>query len=136
MSENPNVGGRPLLFKTPDELIEKINEYFDTTVREQYTVTGLALALGTSRETLDNYQERKDFKHIIKEAKLIVENSYELSLRDKGGVHNIFALKNFGWKDKQELEHTGAVPVKDILSKDNANKPESNKEEDRESSTD
>lgn len=34
-------------------------------------------------------------------AKLKIENAYEVSLREKGGAGNIFALKNFGWIDEQ-----------------------------------
>lgn len=100
-----NVGGRPLKFKTRDDLIKVINEYFKDTEMNQYSVTGLALVVG-SKQLIQDYEKRKDFKDIILEAKLIVENSYELSLRGTGGAHNIFALKNFGWKDKQELDHT------------------------------
>ena len=37
---------------------------------------------------------------------------------------------------KQSIEHTGSVPVTDILSKDNAEESHSNKEESGESSTD
>jgi len=94
--------GRPMLFKTPDELQSKIDDYFADTEFFEYTVTGLALYLGTTRETLDDYQARDDYRDIVKMAKLKVENSYELSLRKSGRTGDIFALKNFGWKDKVE----------------------------------
>lgn len=100
----PFVGGKPLKFKTRQELIDVINEYFKKEEFEDYSVTGLALAVG-SKQLIQDYEEREDFGDIIKEAKLIVENSYELDLRKNGGAHNIFALKNFGWKDKTEVEN-------------------------------
>lgn len=110
--DKPKVG-RPRKWETREELIEEINDYFRETDSDKYTVTGLALALGTSRQTLDNYQAREEFKDIIDEAKLIVENSYELSLRENGRTGDIFALKNFGWEDrkKQEIEGDGVINV-------------------------
>jgi len=42
------------------------------------------------------------FSYIIKNAMLVVENSYEMS----GNNFDIFALKNMGWKDKHETDIT------------------------------
>ena len=102
----PIVGGRPLKFETPQDLIDAINKYFESTPREEWTVTGLCLAIGTSKGVFNEYQEREGYKEIVAEAKLMVENSYEISLRKNGRSGDIFALKNFGWKDKQEVDHT------------------------------
>jgi hypothetical protein len=71
-----------------------------------WTITGLALALDTDRHTLINYSEREEYFHTINKAKLMVENAYEIDLREKGHAGNIFALKNFGWKDKTEVDAT------------------------------
>ena len=64
----------------------------------------MALYLGfESRQSISDYATRnEEFSYIIKRAKLCVENSYELS----GTAFDIFALKNMGWTDKQENEHT------------------------------
>jgi len=102
--------GRPLKFGTRKELEEAIDKYFEDTPFKDYSVTGLALIIG-SKQLLDDYQKRKDFGDIVKRAKLIVENSYELSLREHGRSGDIFALKNFGWSDKTEVEHSGQVTV-------------------------
>jgi hypothetical protein len=102
-----NNGGRPLKFATVEELIEKIDSYFTKTVIEEWTITGLALALGTDRQTLINYESKDDYFDTIKKAKTMVEHSYELSLRKNGRTGDIFALKNFNWKDKSESEVTG-----------------------------
>lgn len=102
----PKLTGRPLKFKTRQELIDAIQKYLDETPAEKYTITGLGLAIGMSRQVLCDYNEREEFKDIITEAKQFVEKSYELSLREKGGAGNIFALKNMGWKDKQEIDQT------------------------------
>ena len=96
--------GKPRRWKTRQELIDIINSYFENTKPEQYTVTGLCLYIKASKQLLNDYQNREEFKDIIDEAKLIVENSYELSLRKHWRTGDIFALKNFWRKDKQEQE--------------------------------
>ena len=93
---------RPLKFKTPKELKSKIDAYFaqfDNPADKRITITGLALALGTSRETLCNYEKKDEFFDTIKEAKNRVALSYELTLRERGNAGDIFGLKNMGWKD-------------------------------------
>lgn len=102
--------GRPLKFTSPDILQNKIEEYFAKCDAEgtPYLITGLALHLDTSRETLINYENRDDFFDTVKRAKLRVEADYELSLRKRGSAGDIFGLKNFGWTDKTETEITGA----------------------------
>lgn len=97
-------GGRPLKFKTPEELELSIQAYFATIPQSEWTWTGLALFLDTSKETLREYKERPEFVDSLKKALLKVENSYELDLKKHGRAGTIFALKNFDWKDKRELE--------------------------------
>lgn len=98
--------GRPLKFETVEKLQEQIDLYFKNTPKEEWTITGLALALDTSRETLCEYQERKEFVDTVKKAKEMVEHSYELDLKKYGRSGTIFALKNFDWKDKTEQDIT------------------------------
>src|SRR6185369_10393962 len=99
-------GGRPLKFGSVDELQKKIDAYFDACKegRDLVTITGLALFLDTSRETLMNYEGREEFFDTVKKAKLRVECEYEKSLRVSGRTGDIFALKNFGWQDKTQTE--------------------------------
>lgn len=101
--------GRPLKFSSPEELQKKIDSYFEECKanRDLVTITGLALFLDTSRETLMDYQERDGYSDAVKKAKLRVEMEYEKSLRINGRSGDIFALKNFGWRDKQETEIAG-----------------------------
>jgi hypothetical protein len=102
-------GGRPLKFASVLEMRPLIDKYFKETPEDEWTVTGLALALDTSRETLINYEERGEFFDALKQAKERVHNAYEKDGRKNGGAFNIFALKNFGWSDKQEHEMSGRV---------------------------
>ena len=104
-----NKWWRPLKFKTPQDFEDKAKEYFDTTPIDELTITGLALHLDTTRETLMDYQERDKFTDTIKRAKLRIENSYELWLRKNGRAWDIFWLKNFWWKDKSEVESSWSI---------------------------
>ena len=100
-TEKKNMA-RPLKY-TVEDVERIINQYFSITPENEYTITGLALLFG-SRQSLIDYENRDDYSDIIKTAKLRVENSYEKQLRGKNSVGAIFALKNFGWRDKQEVE--------------------------------
>lgn len=121
--------GRPLKFKSVEDLQEKIDAYFNTTGlqvdkngKEYYkpiTITGLALALDTTRETLMDYQNKDEYSYTIKKAKLRCENFAEENLfMGKSPTGSIFALKNYGWSDKTEHEHKGEInSTIDITSK-------------------
>lgn len=115
------AGGRPLKFSSPKEMEEKIQEYFKTTPDEELTITGLALALDTDRKTLINYENRDEFFYTIKKAKTKIENSYERALRKNGRTGDIFALKNFVWTDRQEIDSSIRVNNYDKLSDEEIN---------------
>jgi len=94
--------GRPPLYESPEQLFQKANEYFEYCIsnKEKITITGLALYLGfESRQSIYDYAEKEEYSYIIKRAQLVVENSYETA----GQTIDIFALKNMGWVDRQEL---------------------------------
>src|SRR6056297_154743 len=97
---NPN--GAPLLY-TPEKMQKKLDEYFKKTPVEKITITGLCIWLDVVKETFYNYSRREGFKKMMNLARLKVENAYELSLRENGRSGDIFALKNFGWTDKQDI---------------------------------
>lgn len=102
--------GRPLIIESPQEAEELAQAYFAKCAEEErpITITGLALALGlNSRQALINYENRPEFNDTIKRLKTHVEMGYEERLSGCAATGSIFALKNFGWTDKQELEHTG-----------------------------
>ena len=117
------AGGRPLKFQSVEELEKKIGEYFENVESDAWTITGLANALDTSRETLMNYELKEQYFDTIKRAKGKIEEAYEIDLRKKGNSGTIFALKNFGWKDKQEVEQTSTiVDVSETVTDDQAKK--------------
>lgn len=103
--------GRPLKFQSAQELQERIDAYFENTPKDEWTITGLALALDTYRQTLVNYEEKDEFVDTIKKAKQRVENGYEIDLKKYGRSGTIFALKNFDWKDRTEQENSGEQKI-------------------------
>ncbi|WP_242832644.1 DNA-packaging protein [Clostridium saccharoperbutylacetonicum] len=108
--------GRPRAFNSQEELEQKIMEYWQRCEQNNkpYTLSGLALWIGIDRRTLYNYSTRDEFFPTIKKAKDIVEASMEerALTGDNNVTFSIFALKNnFGWRDKQEIEHSGETSV-------------------------
>ena len=105
--------GRPRHYKSPAEFDEAVDLYVehckDSDGEEPIMWTGLALFMGFSgRAEIDNYLKYDGFSNSVKRAKTIVEAAYEKRLVKDGGAAPIFALKNFGWTDKQELDHTSS----------------------------
>lgn len=114
-----NKGGRPAIYDDPNELHDKVVEYFEyiqgeleetkeekkpewIRYPEDPTITGLALFLGfTDKRSLYDYAKKEEFSHSIKRALLVVENNYEKSLRNDKCTGVIFALKNMGWEDRK-----------------------------------
>lgn len=127
-----DLGGRPLLFKTVEELETAIGKYFDKCdVRmkervtkdgqivhvndpEPYTMSGLAYALGINRRTLIHYEERDKFSLTIKKAREKVEADVERRMSDRdtftpGLIFN--AKNNFGWVDQQDIKTEGEIKI-------------------------
>ncbi len=133
----PGLGGRPLKYKSAEELRKDAEKYFDScweeywvankdrdgniigwtqqfdregkpmmVLKERPTITGLALALGTSRMLLLEYEKRTDeLGEVVREAKALVEYYYEKGTSE-GDIHpavGIFALKNFNWTDVVQI---------------------------------
>ena len=104
-----HAGGRPLKFKSVEELQVKIDAYFeecDNTGRP-YTMSGLAYSLETDRALLCRYENRDEFYNTIKNAKRKIETQFEE--RAINGQYNptitIFLMKNnFGYVDRTEQE--------------------------------
>lgn len=115
-----------MLFESVQALREKVDAYFAECdlKKDPYTITGLAVYLETSRQSLINYEDRPEFFDTIKGAKDKVEAYAEKRLFSGNATGPIFALKNFGWSDKQELEHSGAVSMQ-IVSAIESNPPNS-----------
>ena len=126
--------GRPPIYKTVNEIEEKIDAYFKEcegeilkddngkTVLNKFgnpvvinrkppTVTGLALALGfTNRLDLLRYQGKEEFCNTITRAKSMVEQYAEERLFDRDGSNGAqFSLRNNfkGWDADKKNDDSG-----------------------------
>lgn len=109
MIDEPNKGGRPRIIDSPERLDELVEQYVlqQKAEREPLTLTGLIHHVGlSSRESFDEYGRREEFSDSVKRAKLLIECEYEKRLHGPNATGGIFGLKNFGWKDKTEIDHT------------------------------
>ncbi|EDS79618.1 TPA: terminase small subunit [Clostridium perfringens] len=127
---------KPPKFQDPDEFDKAIEDYFNSCIENEkpFTVTGLALALGCNPCTLRDYRDCMDNDEVlksldddvklqistsVKRAYQICENYAEEKLLDakvsKSPIGYIFALKNFGWKDKIEQEITNKTYDVDLV---------------------
>jgi|SRR3990167_3199051 len=113
--------GRRPYFRTPQQLQSKIDDYFKSGVNVRKvvvgsgkskriekisvpTITGLVLHCGfESRQSFYDYEKYEEFSYTIKRARLLIEQLYEERLQTGNPTGAIFALKNFGWKDRQEI---------------------------------
>lgn len=103
MDEAKNLGGKPPMYTSPEELSEKVDSYFED--EDSPTWSGLALYLGfNSRQALNYYMDEKPgYLDPLKKALLKIEIEYEKGLAGRNPAGSIFALKNFGWTDRQEV---------------------------------
>jgi hypothetical protein len=120
--------GRPRVFENEQDMADRVEAYFEHIKGEKQqqvgkdglmqeiwvrepepaTVTGLAIFLGfESRQSLYDYEKNGDFSFIAKKARLLVECEYEKRLTtSQAPTGAIFALKNMGWIDKNEVGFT------------------------------
>ncbi len=108
------------MFKSAEEMQARIDEYFacgakvrtigtdsdgDQIYEKIYTITGLCLFCGfEDRHSMLDYEKRPEFSRTMKKARTRIECEYETNLSGKNPTGSIFALKNFGWRDKTEVE--------------------------------
>ena len=118
-AKNFNKVGRPLKFKTVEELEEQIEKYYIRCQEKErpLTMSGLACWLGMSRQSLSNYSNREQFFDTINVARSMVEADMEERglMGESNATMSIFSLKNnFGWVDKQEVTATNNNTNKNI----------------------
>jgi hypothetical protein len=145
------MAGRPLLFKTPEILEGMIQSYFDSCFEDKWeekedrdelgelmgkvmvktrvqvkpiSITGLAIALDTSRETLLNYQAKEQFFDTIKKAKDFIENYVEDGMLSgkinvAAGIFNL--INNWeAWSNRTESH--SKVDITSFLSEEDKSK--------------
>ena len=118
-AKNFNKVGRPLAFSSVAELEEQIEKYYIRCQEKEkpLTMSGLALWIGISRQTLINYSYKDEYFGTISIARDMVQADMEERALggDSNATMSIFSLKNnFGWVDKQEVTATNNNTNKNI----------------------
>lgn len=136
-----NKGGRPAMYKTPQEMQAKIDEYLENCEPKLLkidgqvmcdkngnpvwetnppTVTGMALYLGfCNRLSMYDYAKKPEFTDTIKRAVAGIEAYAERAiLTGAKPVGAIFWLKNHGWRAEEQRDDktkvVGSVTVNDL----------------------
>lgn len=117
--------GRPRKYKTPEEFLERAEEYLRSCYDDRgilikpVTITGMCNFLGTTRERLLGYEngtleslkdgngDDESFRDAVKRVKHVCQEYAENhGFMARNPAFAIFALKNYGWKDIQTIEAT------------------------------
>lgn len=139
-----NNGGRPNKYQNVEELQVLIDKYFadcwekriikdnkgnvlfdadgqplfESVQVKPYTISGLAVALDTTRALLLDYQDKAEFSYAITHAKSRIQAYAEETLytiKNPAGV--MFSLKNnYKWKDKHEIEQSITIDTAGAIS--------------------
>ena len=117
LSPEPAKTGRPRMYPEHAPFDDKVEEYFESEEGKTFpTLTGISLYLGFSdKQTFSDYADYgEDFSLTVNKARMRIEhNRHKLLIaKDTFTPGIIFDLENnHGWKDRQELEHSGQVAV-------------------------
>lgn len=132
-------GGRPMI--TLSDLPDQWDEKITALAREGASIVELSVTLGISRDTFYQLSKRdQKFSDTIKKCKELSEAWWEKQGRTKLETKEFnytgwyMNMKNrFGWRDKQEVQHSGGTPITiDILgtnSKPETKDPDSDDQE-------
>lgn len=142
MAAKKNPVGRPPKYKNKEEIAERINKYFEDCKGHPFrdpetgellrdkagypiivdthvpTMSGLAYALGMSRQALLYYEGKKEYQEVIGKARDRVEIYAEERLFDKDGCQGAkFSLQNnfHNWDADKPKPETTTVPAVNII---------------------
>ena len=101
------AGGRPKKWDTPEQLQKDVDRYFDYCKEESKpeTIAGLAYYTNVDRHTIYNYDKKDEYFHIIKRARERILMGLEETSISKGNAGTIFVMKQYGYKDRHEVEN-------------------------------
>lgn len=119
-------GGKPPLYDSPEELWDKITEYFESTKmpsgKYQPTIEGLTFYLGfATRKSLLDYADKSEvYLNVVGRAKGFIKSCYEKQLYGFAWAGSAFALKNIGrgdWQDEVTQNQNTTVTQVEIIEK-------------------
>jgi hypothetical protein len=118
--------GRPPMYTTPEEMVEKAKEYFEIETNTsgicKPTISGLMFHLGFSqRQSFYDYKAKsEDFAYTCNYLITFIESCYEKNLHGFAWAGSCFALKNINskdWKDEVTQNQNQVVTKVEIVEK-------------------
>jgi hypothetical protein len=99
--------GKPKKWATREALEQDIEKYFTycDTNHKHPTIAGLAYYLEVDRQTIYNYSYNEDYFDIINKARNKIMMNLEETAIVKGNAGTIFVMKQYGYKDKHEVDN-------------------------------
>lgn len=95
-------------YDDPKVFMEKAEEYFEVTPTRDQTKADFCVYMGISTALLSKYKsggQGEEFKEISEWVYTRLERKWEADLNYKANPTGpIFALKQYGWRDNQEVE--------------------------------
>lgn len=100
------MAGRPRIWETEQDLQTDIDRYFDYCEEKDkpMTIAGLAYYLNVDRQTIYNYNKQDQYFDTLKRARDRIVMGLEETAIIKGNAGTIFVMKQYGYKDKQEVD--------------------------------
>lgn len=108
--------GRPKKYPTPESFMQAVDDFVTrcklSDPPRPVTWSGLALGMGFhGRRELDGYGEYDGYKRAYDYARTVVECAYEERLCGPNATGSIFALKNMGWRDTQDINANMSLTI-------------------------
>jgi hypothetical protein len=90
-------------------------ELIGTAINEPATLSGLALYLGfNSMAQFEDYEQNGEFAAAIQRARLRIQAMYERRLMQQSPTGAMFALKSFGWDERNENKNSDSNAIKTL----------------------
>lgn len=104
--EKKNKGGRPPEYQNSDELWEAAEQYFEYCEKNKLlpNKAGLAKYLDVHRDTLNDWEKKKQFSVALKKVRTWIEDAWVQRLGGNKPTGAIFYLKN-AYKDDYKDRH-------------------------------
>jgi hypothetical protein len=113
-----NKVGRPPKYDTPEALQTQIDNYFKSIegTEDKPRIAALVLYCDfCDIASFYDYENKPEFTKTIKKARTRIVDAYEKKLDGKQVAGPIFALKNLGWSDRQDITVQGTQGIKFVM---------------------
>ena len=110
-----NLSGEPPKSEKKSKSSTETAELTETSFSEPATISGLALYLGfNSMAHFEEYEQNGNFAATLQRARLRIQAMYERRLMQQSPAGAMYALKSFGWDERNENKNGGSNELKTL----------------------